>query len=241
MEVLAADGFALAGSGAIREHGIINRPTENIDLFTSREYAANFTQAVAAVTTAFESHDMIVEAQRVVSEYARLNVTLPDQREISVDLGVDWRADPPVSLDIGPVLSLPDSIGNKVAALYSRGEPRDFLDVDSIRQSGKASVGDLEAAAAQADLGFDRSMFAARLETVVRISQRDVEPYGIASSDLLQIRERFLSWASAIRNPAPQTRRDLLDELDERTTRHNDDETRLDEPPQPKRAHRKRG
>ena len=27
-------GFALAGSGAIREHGLIDRPTEDVDLFT---------------------------------------------------------------------------------------------------------------------------------------------------------------------------------------------------------------
>lgn len=27
-------GFALAGAGAIREHGLLNRPTEDIDLFT---------------------------------------------------------------------------------------------------------------------------------------------------------------------------------------------------------------
>lgn len=30
-------GFALAGSGAIREHGVIDRPTEDIDLFTTSQ------------------------------------------------------------------------------------------------------------------------------------------------------------------------------------------------------------
>ena len=29
------EGFALAGSGAIREHGVIDRPTEDVDLFTA--------------------------------------------------------------------------------------------------------------------------------------------------------------------------------------------------------------
>lgn len=28
-------GFALAGSGAIREHGITDRPTRDVDLFTT--------------------------------------------------------------------------------------------------------------------------------------------------------------------------------------------------------------
>ena len=33
---LAEDGFALAGSGAIREHGLINRPTQDLDLFVKK-------------------------------------------------------------------------------------------------------------------------------------------------------------------------------------------------------------
>ena len=32
-------GFVLAGSGAVREHGIIDRPTEDIDLFTDCTFA----------------------------------------------------------------------------------------------------------------------------------------------------------------------------------------------------------
>lgn len=32
---IAGFGFALAGSGAIREHGVIDRPTEDVDLFTT--------------------------------------------------------------------------------------------------------------------------------------------------------------------------------------------------------------
>lgn len=35
-------GFALAGSGAIREHGLTNRPTEDIDLFTVQAMAEGF-------------------------------------------------------------------------------------------------------------------------------------------------------------------------------------------------------
>lgn len=34
LEVLADAGFALAGSGAIREHGMTQRPTNDIDLVT---------------------------------------------------------------------------------------------------------------------------------------------------------------------------------------------------------------
>ncbi|MBF4564614.1 hypothetical protein [Plantibacter sp. VKM Ac-2876] len=106
----ALDGtpFALAGSGAIREHGIIDRPTQDIDLFTTDE-------------------GQVVE----------------------MDLGVDDRGGEPVTRSVGPVLGLDDAVANKVSALYSRAEARDYLDVDAIRTSGKFTDADLVAAAAR--------------------------------------------------------------------------------------------
>lgn len=41
--------------------------------------------------------------------------------QLDVDLGVDWRQDDPVTLDVGPVLSLGDAVGNKVSALLAEG------------------------------------------------------------------------------------------------------------------------
>lgn len=38
-------GFALAGSGAIREHGFTSRPTADVDLFTDRRDAPAFDRA----------------------------------------------------------------------------------------------------------------------------------------------------------------------------------------------------
>lgn len=35
LAAIGPDGFALAGSGAIREHGLSNRPAEDVDLFAS--------------------------------------------------------------------------------------------------------------------------------------------------------------------------------------------------------------
>ena len=58
-------------------------------------------------------------------------------------------------LAIGPVLSLEDAVGNKLSALYNRAYPRDFLDVDSIRASGKFTDSDLIRAAIERDPGFE--------------------------------------------------------------------------------------
>lgn len=46
LEVLADTGFALAGSGAIREHGMTQRPTSDIDLFTVMQASTRFPHAV---------------------------------------------------------------------------------------------------------------------------------------------------------------------------------------------------
>jgi len=46
---LDGTGFALAGSGAIREHGLVDRPTEDVDLFTSDVDLPRFSSAVDAV------------------------------------------------------------------------------------------------------------------------------------------------------------------------------------------------
>ena len=47
---LAAAGrdseFALAGSGAVREHGLIERPTQDVDLFTARQDNRMFDDAL---------------------------------------------------------------------------------------------------------------------------------------------------------------------------------------------------
>lgn len=64
---------------------------------------------------------------------------------------MDWRRDDPVILEVGPVLSVADAVGNKESALYSWGEARDYLDVDAIRASGRFSDAQLMAAAAEGD------------------------------------------------------------------------------------------
>ena len=99
-----------------------------------------------------------------------------------------------IPLDIGPVLSPDDAVGNKTAALFSRGEARDYLDVDRIRRSGQYTDECLLELAERADPGFDRKWFAHRLSTVDRLQQREVEPYGVTPQQLEDIKTRCRSW-----------------------------------------------
>lgn len=48
-------GFALAGSGALREHGFVRRPTEDVDLFTTRTDSPTFAAGRDAVAGALRA------------------------------------------------------------------------------------------------------------------------------------------------------------------------------------------
>ncbi len=190
--------FALAGSGAIREHGFIERPTQDVDLFTVRQDTPMFREALQRVEGALREHGFQVERQRDYDGYARLEVRASDGRQTEVDLGVDWRANPPVQLDVGPVLSQDDAVGNKVAALFSRAEARDYLDVDAIRQSGRYTDAQLLDLASVADGGFDLDWFAQALARAASIHPEEVAPYGYGMSDLEGVQQRLGEWGAQI-------------------------------------------
>lgn len=196
-------GFALAGSGAIREHGLTHRPTADIDLFTVMSAQDRFTGAVDEVVDRLRESGYGVEVPRRSESFARLSVT-SEGREVDIDLGIDWRSREPVALEVGPVLAIEDAVGNKVAALYSRGEARDYLDVDAIRASGRFTDDQLVDLASNADPGFDADMFAQRLQKVERIQLREVSVYGVNQSDLAGVVERSNDWARALTDsPVP--------------------------------------
>ncbi len=70
----SVEGFALAGSGAIREHGVIDSPAEDVDLFTANADEDAFIMAVEHVTARLRSSGLRVELTRRAEHFARLQV-----------------------------------------------------------------------------------------------------------------------------------------------------------------------
>lgn len=202
LDAVSGTQFALAGSGAIREHGITGRPTEDIDLFTNRRDSEAFAAAVATVTNRLSEAGYQVEPIRESPEFARLAIATDTGLLVTCDLGVDWRATEPVRLEIGPVLSLTDAVGSKAAALYGRAEARDFLDVDAIRATGRFSDDTLLAAIADREPSFDLAMFADQLQNSQRLTPVQVAPYGISSEQLAGIQERCSRWGETLAGQA---------------------------------------
>lgn len=202
LRTISDSGFALAGSGAIREHGVIDRPTQDVDLFTPRVDAGAFEEAAAQVETAWRDAGLDVVARSRASRYAQFLVSPGGGAWTEVDLAVDWRAKDPVRLEVGPVLDLEDAIANKVSALYGRSAARDFLDVDAIRSSGRYTDEQLLLISEDRDPGFDRQLFARQLRQVGRIESGEVAVYGVAAQQWDRVQDRTLEWSQSIVGPA---------------------------------------
>lgn len=198
LTTLGSRQFALAGFGAIREHGIARRATDDVDLFTSDMDVAAFREAIDDVVAHLRSVALEVEERVRHERFARLTVVDAQANVVEVDLGVDWREREPVLLAIGPVLDIVDAVGNKISALYGRAEARDYIDVDAIRRSGRVSDAELLASAAERDPGFDVQMFRAQLEQVQRIRPSRVLEYGVDEDALEGIKQRLLGWAKSL-------------------------------------------
>ena len=133
--VLGPLGFVLAGSGAIREHGIIARPTEDVDLFARSDLSPDtFSESVDALVSHLENEGYSVTPHRNATHFFSAEVDRGGTT-LQFDMGIDYREFPPATLSIGPVLDVRDAVANKLGAMCSRGEPRDYLDADAIRLS----------------------------------------------------------------------------------------------------------
>jgi hypothetical protein len=82
---------------------------------------------------------------------------------MKVEFGYDWRPNPPAQLAIGPVLHRDDAVADKVCAAFSRGLPRDYIDIHAALTTGGHDRGQLVQLATAHAPGFDAAVFAQAL------------------------------------------------------------------------------
>ena len=118
LAVIGDHGFVLAGAGAIREHGFTNRPTADVDLFGPPLTTADqFATVLELVEQTVVDAGYTVERARSFPQFARLRLSRDGEDILDVDLALNWRADSPVLLAVGPVLSERDAIAGKLSAV----------------------------------------------------------------------------------------------------------------------------
>ncbi|WP_432833648.1 nucleotidyl transferase AbiEii/AbiGii toxin family protein [Dactylosporangium sp. CA-092794] len=189
-------GFALAGGHAVAAHGILQRPSEDVDLFADWQRRADFPAAVEVVIAAYVAAGYEVEIDHRTETFARLYLTDPAERgeHHRVELVANWRSQPPVQMDIGPVLHADDVMAGKVDALYNRAAARDFLDIDAAIASERYTLEQLCELAEAVDAGFDRAIFEQMLRSIVRFDDEDFAEYGVAPAEVSALRERVDAW-----------------------------------------------
>jgi hypothetical protein len=126
LRVATRYGFALGGGNALIAHGLITRPTQDVDLFTNEE--AGVEAAAGSVETALQAAGFAAEREDNTADLADIfegmgdglaewTVTAPDGQRMMLQLAYFDRTAQPVTMDVGPVLSLEDVVGGKVCAL----------------------------------------------------------------------------------------------------------------------------
>ena len=203
------DELAVAGGNAMRLHDFVDRPTEDLDLFTSR--MGSIPALTERVRAAFEAAGLRVEKEAVSEHFARLTVEDADQRQAIVELVADPRTYPAVERDGLRVLDPREAATNKLNALWTRAEPRDFVDVDAA--AGRYGRAQLVAWLAERDRGFIPESLAAVMADVDRRRAEEFTVHGLDARDLAALRDRFRLWRQELLSPPEESMQGVSDTL----------------------------
>ena len=124
LRAAARHGFALAGGNALIAHGIVDRPTDDVDLFSNQE--AGVTAAAEVVQNALRAAGFQADRQDSDRELADVFygmgdgiaewvITAPGGQQTMLQLAYFDRSHRPVTMDVGPVLALEDLAGRRCA------------------------------------------------------------------------------------------------------------------------------
>ncbi|WP_319945519.1 nucleotidyl transferase AbiEii/AbiGii toxin family protein [Nocardia macrotermitis] len=188
----------LAGGYAVQAHGLLQRVSEDVDLFTNRADPAEFQRALEVAVHAWQTDGLSVVVDLHHGTFARLTVTDEEQRAMKVELGYDWRAKPPARLSVGLVLHRDDAVANKVCTVFSRGLPRDYIDVYASLTSGAYSTDQLISLAAEQDPGFDPAIFSDALRASARYDDYKYTVYGLDAEQVAAMRSMLSAWADEL-------------------------------------------
>jgi hypothetical protein len=201
LRVAARYGFALAGGNALIAHGVIDRPTEDVDLFSDQE--TGVAAAADAVEASLRAAGYTAERQDGVADLGDLFeglgeglaewlVTSPGGQQTMLQMAYFDRVRGPVTMDVGPVLDLDDLAGWKTVALVSRVEPRDYVDIAAALDHYR--VGELIAMARRLDAGLEDRDFSDAGRQLDRMPDGLFSRYGLSAADVAELRDRFAGW-----------------------------------------------
>lgn len=126
LPVCSRYGLGVAGGYAVKAHGLVERPSEDIDFATGT--AAPVGQIVDALAGAYQEAGFEARVLSADVRKGHLLVTLPMGGTYRVDVLKEPLNHPVVWMEFGPVIALADAVALKMGALHDRALPRDVLD-----------------------------------------------------------------------------------------------------------------
>jgi hypothetical protein len=201
LRAAAAYGFALGGGNALIAHGIIDRSTQDVDVFSDEEGAVE--AAADAVEAALRDEGLGTERRDKTAGLsdifygmgeglAEWIITARSGEQMMLQMAYFDRTRSPIIMDVGPVLDLEDVIGGKVCALASRAEPRDYVDTAAALR--RYSIEEMIGFARRLDPGLTDRDLADAGQRLDQWGDGVFAPFGLSSLDIAVLRERFADW-----------------------------------------------
>jgi len=199
--------FVITGGYAVQAHGIVERPSRDIDVATDSSIPMEIL--ASRLIEGLTERGWKVHVIGIEPVSARFMVTDPELgQDCEVDIlkeGFTW---PPIDTPYGPVLSLDEVIGTKVRALADRGYARDLIDIHAA--SRLRSRGELESLGRRLAWDeFSLEGLAARLSSAEWRADEEFAAYGLSEAEILDLRRWAQAWADEINR---RIYRDTLDE-----------------------------
>ena len=204
-------GFVLGGGVAWRVNGLVQRPTEDVDLFTDTAgaVAAAAGEVAAALTAA--GYRVAAEAPDGdlgavfpgLHDDLREYLVASDGAALRLTLCRLQRHRAPVVMDLGPVMHLDDLVATKVAALVNRREVRDYIDVAAALQ--RYPLHRVLHLAHAHDPALDPEDIADAGRYLDRLDDARFALYGLGAAQVAQLRARLADWPRRVQ-PAPEQR-----------------------------------
>ena len=195
LRATAEHGFALGGGNALIVYGVVDRYTEDVDLFTDQ--ASGVEAAADAAEVALLSAGLDPERRDrtagltdifagMGAGLAEWIVAAPDGQQMMRQMAYFDRHHSPVIMDIGPVLDLEDVVGGKGCALASRAYERDY--VDTAAALDRYSVDQVIAFAKRLDPGLADQDFADAGRRLDNLDDEVFTRYGLSPRDVAKLR-----------------------------------------------------
>lgn len=190
-----ANGYALAGGGALLASGTIDRPTRDIDAFIEAQPGqppGDVTPLAQALTTKLETHGWTIEPVRAHQTFTRL-VATRDNNAVEIDLAVDSPRLFPTTTHAGiPMLDLRDLAARKILAILDRAEGRDFTDLEALQHRYDRT--DIVRWVQQLDTGVSAAAIADAFGQIRRLDDTE-----LPTTHAQQTRQLFTTWTSELR------------------------------------------